>query len=138
LFPDLWDMSHIMRTPVNQYQFFIEPMVAWLRGRGVAFLTGTLVRDIGFVTLDGRITVNRIDYERDNVVTSVAVRRDDLVLLTTGSQVADVSVGSMTEVPRPRRSGRSWALWERIAQERKGFGNPNLFFGERQYRPRAG
>jgi oleate hydratase len=35
----------------------------------------------------------------------------------------------MTEVPRPQRSGRSSALWKRLAQARAGFGNPDLFFG---------
>jgi len=48
LFPDLSDMRGVMRTPVNQHQFFIEPLVAWLRPRGVNFLTDTFVRDIGF------------------------------------------------------------------------------------------
>src|ERR1700756_2015203 len=35
----------------------------------------------------------------------------------------------MTEVPSPRLSGRSWALWERLAQRRRDFGNPDVFFG---------
>jgi hypothetical protein len=35
----------------------------------------------------------------------------------------------MTEVPSPRPSGRSWALWERLAQGRIDFGNPDVFFG---------
>jgi oleate hydratase len=77
----------------------------------------------------GRITVNRLDFERDGAATSVAVGPEDLVLLTTGSQVADMSVGSMTQAPRPPRAGRSWALWERLAQGRLDFGNPDAFFG---------
>jgi oleate hydratase len=63
-------------------------------------------------------------------VTSVAVAPEDLVLVTTGSQAADLSAGSMTEVPRPRPSGRSWALWTRLAEGRAEFGNPDAFFGE--------
>ncbi len=132
LFPHLSDMTNVMRTPVNQYEFFIEPMVAWLRAAGVTLRTGAFVRDIGLAPSDSRITVNRIDYELNNAATSVAVAPDDLVLVTTGSQVADISVGSMTEAPRPRRSGRSWALWQRLAQQRRGFGNPERFFGEAQ------
>ena len=38
----------------------------------------------------------------------------------------------MTEAPRPRRSGRSWALWKRLAEGRMEFGNPGLFFGTPQ------
>ena len=128
LFPDLSDLRHVLRTPVNQYQAFIEPLVAWLRPRGVNFLASAFVRDIGFAPSDGRRTVNRVDYERDGAATSVAVAADDLVLVTTGSQVEDLSVGSMTEAPRPRGSGRSSALWKRLAQKRTGFGNPDLFF----------
>jgi oleate hydratase len=132
LFPDLSDMTHILRTPINQYQTFIEPMVAWLRPRGVEFLTGAFVRDVGFAPSDGRLTVNRLDYERDGAAISVAVGPEDLVLVTTGSQVADISVGSMTEPPRPQRSGWSWALWKRLAEGRTEFGNPDVFFGTPQ------
>ena len=117
LFPDLSDMRHVLRTPLNQYQSFIEPLVAWLRPRGVDLLTGAFVRDIGFAPLPGRITVERLDYERDGAAISVAVAPDDLVLVTLGSQAEDASVGSMTEAPPPRRSGRSSALWKRL---RKG------------------
>ena len=59
--------------------------------------------------------------ERGGGATSVAVAPEDLVLVTTGSQAADLSAGSMTEVPNPRLSGRSWALWKRLAQGRDGF-----------------
>ena len=39
--------AHILRTPICQYQAFIEPLVAWLQARGVKLQTGTFVRDIG-------------------------------------------------------------------------------------------
>jgi len=129
LFPNLSDMSGILRTPLNQYQAFIEPLVAWLRPRGVNFLNTTFVRDIGLAPSPDRLTVNRLDYERDGEVTSVAVAPDDLVLVTTGSQATDLSVGSMTEAPRPQRGGGSWDLWKRLARGRTDFGDPDVFFG---------
>ena len=115
LFGHLSDMTGVMRTPINQHQAFIEPLVAWLRPRGVNFLTGAFVQDIDFAPSPGRMTVDRLDYTRGGSVTSVAVAPEDLVLVTTGSQAADLSAGSMTEAPRPRPSGRSWALWTRLA-----------------------
>jgi oleate hydratase len=129
LFPDLSDMSHVMRTPFNQYQAFIEPMVAWLRARRVNLLTGAFVQDIRLAPSPDRITVDRLDYERGGAATSVAVGPDDLVLVTFGSQTTDMSVGSMTEAPPPRDAGRSCALWKRLARGRTDFGNPDLFFG---------
>jgi oleate hydratase len=122
-------MTGVMRTPLNQHQAFIEPLVAWLRPRGVNFLTGAFVQDIGFAPSPGRITVERLDYERGGAATSVAVAPEDVVLVTTGSQAADRSAGSMTDVPSPRPTGRSWALWQRLAQGRTDFGHPEVFFG---------
>jgi len=129
LFGDLSDMTGVMRTPINQHQAFIEPLVAWLRPRGVNFLTGAFVQDIGFAPSPGRITVDRLDYERGGAATSVAVAPEDLVLVTTGSQAADLSAGSMTEAPSPQPSGQSWALWKRLAQGRTDFGSSDVFFG---------
>ena len=129
LLPDLSVMSHVLRTRFDQYEAIIEPMVAWLRPRGVTFLMDTFVRDIGFAPSSGSVTASRLDYERDGAATSVVLAPEDIVLVTLGSQAADLSVGSMTEAPRPRRSGRSWALWQRLAQGRTDFGHPDVFFG---------
>ncbi len=134
LFGHLSDMNGVMRTSMNQHQAFIEPLVAWLRPHGVNFVTGAFVTDIGFAPLPGRITVERLDYERGGATTSVAVAPEDLVLVTTGSQAAELAVGSMDEAPRPRPSGRAWALWERLAQGRTDFGNPDVFFGAARIR----
>ena len=94
LLPDLSVMSHVLRRRFDQYEAIIEPMVAWLRPRGVTFLTGSFVHDIGFAPSPGCITASRLDYERDGAATSVAVAPEDVVLVTLGSQAADLSVGN--------------------------------------------
>jgi oleate hydratase len=130
LFPDLSDMTGILRTQLDQYEAFIEPLVAWLSQRGVNLVNNTFIRDIGLAPAPGRITVNRLDCERAGEATSVEVGPDDIVLVTTGSEAADLAVGSMTEPPRPpQRGGQSWELWARLAQGRTDFGNPDVFFG---------
>jgi oleate hydratase len=130
LFPDLSDMRHILRTPICQYQAFIEPLAAWLQARGVRVQTGTFVRDVGLAPALDRITVERLECERDGIVTPVAVGPQDIVLLTTGSQAADRSAGTMTEPPPQQRGNSTWALWQRLAKDRPGFGNPDVFFGD--------
>jgi oleate hydratase len=130
LFGHLSDMAGVMRTPSNQHQCFIEPLVNWLQPRKVNFLTGTFVRDISFAPTPGRITVDRLDYERGGAATSVAVAPDDIVLVTTGAQAADMSSGTMNEPPPPQTSERIWSLWERLAAGRTDFGNPDVFFGK--------
>jgi oleate hydratase len=130
LFPDLSDMRHILRTPICQYQAFIEPLVAWLQAHGVKLQTGTFVRDIGLAPAMDRITVERLECERDGVVSPVPVGPEDIVLVTTGSQIADLSAGSMTEPPPKRRGNASWMLWQHLAERRPGFGAPKVFFGD--------
>ena len=132
LFPYLSNMRQILRTPLNQYQSFIEPLAVWLRGRGVNFLTGAFVQDVGFASSADRLTVNRIDFEREGAANSVPVASDDIVLMTLGSQIENMSVGSMNAAPQPQSSGRTSALWRRLAQQHDGFGNPDVFFGADQ------
>ena len=64
LFPDLSTMAHVLRSQFNQHEAFVKPLVAWLRQRDVNFVTGALVQDLGFDSSPGRLTVNRVDYER--------------------------------------------------------------------------
>ena len=130
LFPDLSDMRHILRTPICQYQAFIEPLAGWLQARGVRLWTGTTVRDITLAAAADRITVERLDCERDGVTSTVAVGPEDIVLVTTGSQVEELSAGSMTEPPPKQRGRPSWALWRRLAEDRPAFGNPSVFFSD--------
>jgi oleate hydratase len=130
LFPDLSTMAHVQRSPFNQHEAFVKPLLAWLRPHKVNFLTGAFVQDLGFEPSPGRFTVNRLDYRRQGDETSVIVASDDIVLVTTGSQAADISAGTMkTAPPPPKDSGRSWALWKRLATGRKEFGNRDTFFG---------
>ena len=48
LFPDLSTMAHVMRSPFNQHEAFVKPLVAWLTPQNVNFVTGAVVKDIGF------------------------------------------------------------------------------------------
>jgi oleate hydratase len=62
---------------------------------------------------------------------SVDIAPNDIVFVTTGSQAADLSAGTMDEPPGPPpHPGRAWALWKKLARKHKGFGNPDAFFGD--------
>ena len=130
LFPDLSTMAHVFRSQFNQHEAFVKPLVAWLEGKQVKFVKGAYVSDIEFTESSGRMTVNRLKYERGDVATWVNDTSDDIVFVTTGSQAADLSAGTMdAPPPAPPHPGRSWALWKTLAETHKGFGNPDVFFG---------
>src|ERR1700734_3286514 len=90
LFPDLATMAHVFRSQFNQHEAFIKPLVAWLKTKGVNFVKGAYVSEIEFTESSGRMTVNRIKYERAAATTPVDIAPDDIVLVTTGSQAADL------------------------------------------------
>ena len=117
LFPDLSTMAHVFRSQFNQHEAFVKPLVAWLEGKQVKFVKGAYVSDIEFTELSGRMTVNRLKYERGDVATWVNDTSDDIVFVTTGSQAADLSAGTM-DAPPPRRlipggHGRCGRPWPR-------------------------
>jgi hypothetical protein len=64
LFPDLASMAHVFRSQFNQHEAFVNPLVAWLKNKGVNFEKGAFVSDIEFTESSGRLTVKRIKYER--------------------------------------------------------------------------
>ena len=60
----------------------------------------------------------------------VAIGPQDIVLLTTGSQAADMSAGSMTEPP-PKRSGNATSsLWQKPGREPTRLRQSDVFFGD--------
>ncbi len=120
LLPDLSDMSHILRTRFDQNQAIIEPMVAWLHPRGVNFLTGAFVSDIGLASSPGRITATRLDYERDGAATSVAVALDDVVLvdpwIAGRRSFGRIDDGGAAAAIAADGSGRCGSAWRRGAR----------------------
>ena len=130
LFPDLYDMTGILRTPRAQRQALIEPLVAWLGSNGVNFLTSALVKHIGFAPAPGSITVNSIEYEQAGLAHAVAITSTDILLVTSGSQIAGVSAGTMNTPPPPPSLGGGplVALWRELARQGANFGDPDVFF----------
>jgi oleate hydratase len=129
LVPDLSIMTMVYRTPYNQYDAIVKPIGDWLQRQGVEVLTGVTVTDVEFLPSTKKITANSLEFVQSGRSVSVEVSPNDLVLVTNGSQTADLSIGSMTEAPRLDLAGRSWALWERLARGRPEFGRPEAFFG---------
>ena len=134
IFPSLSTMTEIYRTKYNQYEAIVEPITGWLARQGVNFLTKTYVTSVEFSPSLDVMTANSLEYVRDGKPMTIEIGSEDLVLVTNGSQTADLSVGSMTTPPKSTFEGRSWALWKRLAQGRPEFGNPDVFFGEQHVR----
>jgi oleate hydratase len=125
-------MAHVFRSQFNQHEAFVEPLVVWPIKNGVNFERGAFVSDLDFTNTSGRMSVNRLHVERANGPPTVTVAPDGIVLVTTGTQAADLRAGTMDEAPPPKppHPGRSWALWKILAAKHKVFGDPSVFFGD--------
>lgn len=129
ILPELSTMKTILRTRFNQYDAIIVPITDWLKKQGVTFLTGATVTDVAFKSSPAEITANWLEYRYDGKDLKVEIGEQDVVLVTNGSQVSDMAVGSMSRPPELALADDYWALWKRLALGRPAFGRPQTFFG---------
>ncbi|PIR13030.1 oleate hydratase [Candidatus Falkowbacteria bacterium CG11_big_fil_rev_8_21_14_0_20_39_10] len=128
-FPNIDTLETIEIAPYNQYESVILPMINWLKKQGVNFATNTKVTNLGFDLNQGKKTVNRIYFSQDKKPGEIIVAKNDYVLATLGSIVANSSIGSMTKAPvlNLKNKSAAWTLWENIAKNNPEFGKPKVF-----------
>ncbi|HTR14608.1 MAG TPA: oleate hydratase [Roseiarcus sp.] len=129
--PDVLSMTSVWRMRMNQYDSVAAPLHDWLVGQGVSFETDAFVDDVEFDSNAGAVAATSMSVKSGAGDRTVAVDPEhDVVLMTLGSQVADMTIGSMTSAAQKRNPpGRSWALWAKIAATHPEFGKPEAFFG---------
>jgi oleate hydratase len=128
-FPRIDTLAGVDRTPFDQYDSLVLPLVAWLQARGVTIRQNTRVVEIGLNPATDRSTVESLTYTSDGASNTVVVDADDIVIVTLGSMTAGSTWGSMTSPPRleNKGAGGSWALWEQLARDRPALGRPHVF-----------
>jgi oleate hydratase len=123
-------LAGVKRTVYNQYDSLVLPLQAWLRGQGVRLITGCKVTDLDHSGGGGgAFSVTGIQCLRGGKSEVIAVNEGDFVFMQNGSMTDASSLGSMTLAP-PRLTkadSGGWTLWEKLAKERAGFGNPAAF-----------
>jgi len=124
-------LSGIMRTVYNQYDSLVRPLRKWLEDRGVRFVCDTRVTDIALYHSRDGYGVDCIRYEQSGHSGARYVTDCDFVIVTLGSMTEGSSLGSMDAAPATdsKSRGSSWALWESMASQQVGFGNPANFTG---------
>jgi oleate hydratase len=127
--PRIDTLAGVRRTPFNQYDSIVRPLVRWLEAQGVRFVTGARVVDLDFRYGPTGKTVETLHYVERGVPQQISIRGDDLVFVTNGSMTAASSFGSMTSPARLEGGdrGASWALWEALADKHTDFGRPEVF-----------
>lgn len=129
LFPDFNEMGGVWRTPYNQYDSMVLPLMTWLQEQGVHFLLDAKVTNVDFDLGNGCRSVKRVRYTCDGEHNTIALASRDLLLVTLGCMTEGSSLGSMNTpaILSSRQTGGAWSLWEDIANGRPGFGHPDVF-----------
>jgi oleate hydratase len=128
-FPRLDTLVSVWRTPLNQYDSIVRPLVDWLKSHDVHFVLEAEVTGLDFTHSAAGKSVERLHYVRGGTYVQIALKPIDLVFVTNGSMTASSSLGSMTS---PATLGKkdddsSWKLWEKLAKEQSDFGRPEVF-----------
>jgi oleate hydratase len=131
LFPNdgLKALTGVWRTPYNQYDSLVLPLIRWLKEQGVNFELGVQVTDLAFIhTIAGK-TVETIHLTRGGKPQMLEIGNKDLVFVTNGSMTAGSRIGTMDTAPAmgTKKDGGSWMLWEKIARHNPEFGRPSVF-----------
>jgi oleate hydratase len=133
LVPGFNRLEGIHRTPLNQYDSIVRPLVRWLEEKGVDLRTNSSVTDLDFAAAGSApTTVTGIFLERQGKKLRIDVEDDDLVLISLGSMTEDSTLGTMEAPARWQvNPGQgAWALWRNIARHSSAFGKPDVFCGE--------
>lgn len=129
-FPRIDTLSGVRRTPYNQFDSIIRPLIQWLLAQGVDMQSGVQVTDLEFTaTGHNRTQATQIICVKDGESRVHRVREDDNLFITLGSMTAGSTLGTMTSPPRAsaQPSDGAWALWRTISKDRPEFGHPEVF-----------
>lgn len=123
------NLSALQFTRHDQFISIVEPMIKWLKEKGVQFDYNTAVKNVEFEILTDKKVAKKIVAE-DNKGNdkSIELTENDLVFITNGSIIESSGYGDDdTPAPFIREPGSSWELWNNIASQCEEFGNPEVF-----------
>ena len=125
------DISCLKFTSYNQYESLILPLLRYLEDQGVQFQYNTIVTNVEFNLEGGKKRATKIIYRTGDEQKTIALRRQDLVFITLGSNTEQSGFGDQTHpAVVPEGIGPAWELWENIAAQSPDFGNPKKFYGD--------
>ena len=125
--PRMEHLDGILHTKYNEFDSLIDPILHWLREKGVNFVHDTTVTDL---VMDAGCTVVReIVGTSAGAPLSVEVRENDMVISTLGSMTQNSSYGDNTHpVVIDRQSQKGFfSVWEKLAARDGKFGHPEKF-----------
>lgn len=136
-FTQIEHLVGVNRTRYNQFESMILPLINYLKGEGVKFISNRIVTDWEFAdsAMQDEITVTGIHVKNVEDGTEELVDIDDetAVIFTNGSITDSATMGDYNTPARENMEyGISAALWKKATERFYNLGTPDKFFADRK------
>jgi oleate hydratase len=126
----LLEMTFIIHTQYNENDAIVQPLEAWLKGKGVRFQMETPVHDIETEDKGQETVATALVFDDAAGRQRIPLTRDDLVFFTNGSMVTNSTWGENDTVATYNRDTTDLGLfdvWKKLAARDAKFGRPEPF-----------
>ena len=125
--PRMERLDGILHTKYNEFDSLIDPILHWLRNKGVHFVNDTVVTDLRMD--EDCSVVTEIVCTSDGAPLNIIVRENDIVISTLGSMTQNSTYGDNTHPVSINDSPAKgfFSVWEKLAARDPKFGHPEKF-----------
>ena len=125
--PNIDTLDGILHTKYNEFDSYIDPILHWLRDKGVHFVNDATITDLE-MNADCS-TVTRIVGKQGEQDFAVTVRPNDMVISTLASMTQNSTQGDNTHPVTTNRSEEKgmFSVWQKLAARDAKFGHPEKF-----------
>lgn len=125
--PHMDTLDGILHTKYNEFDSYIDPILHWLRDKGVHFVNGVTVTDLK-MNSDFSAVTEIVGTGADGDFT-VSVKETDMVISTLASMTQNSTQGDNTHAVTTNLSTEKgmFSVWQKLAARDAKFGHPEKF-----------
>ena len=125
--PHMDTLDGILHTKYNEFDSYIDPILHWLRDRGVQFQGSTTITDLEMDSACSVVT--RIVGTQDGKELAIDVQPTDMVIATLASMSQNSTQGDNTHPITTNLSTEKgmFSVWQKLAARDSKFGHPEKF-----------
>lgn len=116
-----------LHTKYNEFDSYIDPILHWLRDKGVHFVNNVTITDL---PMNGNFScvTEIVGHGADGAFT-IPVAETDMVISTLASMTQNATLGDNTTPVTTNRSAEKgfFSVWEKLAARDARFGHPEKF-----------
>ncbi len=125
--PNMDTLDGILHTKYNEFDSYIDPILHWLRDKGVNFVNGVTITEL---KMNGDCSaVTEIDGKGTDGAFAIPVAENDMVIATLASMTQNSTQGDNTHPVTTDLNPEKgmFSVWQKLALRDPKFGHPEKF-----------